>query len=155
MDGALLEAWASVKSLRPKDEAEPPAEGGGHNPEVDFRGQRRRNDTHQSTTDPEARLARKRKGKETKPCFSAHALMDNREGWWGTCLSRLPAAHQTAVSVGEAGQETGRRSFRLVKTVAGGRKLRCCGVERNRFWMEMTTAGYNLARLAKLIPAAG
>jgi hypothetical protein len=45
--------------------------------------------------------------------------------------------------------------FDWVKTVAGDRKLRCCGVECNRFWMEMTTAGYNLARLAKLIPAVG
>ena len=55
-------------------------ESGGRNPEVDFRGERRRNETHQSTTDPEARLARKGKGKEAKLCFGAHVLMDNREG---------------------------------------------------------------------------
>jgi len=59
VDGTLLEAWASVKSFRPKDEDEPPSEGGGRNPEVDFRGERRSNENHRSTTDPEARLARK------------------------------------------------------------------------------------------------
>ena len=54
--------------------------GGGRNREVDFRGERRRNETHRSTTDPEARLARKGKGKETRLCFGAHVLMDDREG---------------------------------------------------------------------------
>ena len=54
--------------------------GGGRNREVDFRGERRRNETHRSATDPEARLARKGKGKEARLCFGAHVLMDNREG---------------------------------------------------------------------------
>ena len=54
--------------------------GGGRDREVDFRGERRRNETHRSTTDPEARLARKDKGKEARLCFGAHVLMDNREG---------------------------------------------------------------------------
>ena len=83
VDGTLLEAWASLKSFRPRDE-DPPlgggSEGGGRNREVDFRGERRRNETHRSTTDPEARLARKGKGKEARLCFGAHVLMDNREG---------------------------------------------------------------------------
>ena len=57
VDGTLLEAWASIKSFRPKDEAGPGAVG--KNPEVDFRGKPRRNDSHASTTDPEARLARR------------------------------------------------------------------------------------------------
>lgn len=59
-----LEAWASVKSFRPRDEDEPPDEGGGPNPEVDFRGERRSNETHRSTTDSEARLAKKGKGRK-------------------------------------------------------------------------------------------
>ena len=80
VDGTLLEAWASVKSFRPRDDDSPPPEGSGRNPEVDFRGERRRNETHRSTTDPEARLARKGKGKEASLCFGAHVLMDNREG---------------------------------------------------------------------------
>ena len=67
VDGTLLEAWASLQRFRPKDE-DPPSgggsEGGGRNREVDFRGERRCNETHRSTTDPEARLARKGKGKE-------------------------------------------------------------------------------------------
>ena len=85
VDGTLLEAWASLKSLRPRDEDPPPSAalgdgGGGRNRGVDFRGERRRNETHRSTTDPEARLARKGKSKEARLCFSAHVLMDNREG---------------------------------------------------------------------------
>ena len=85
VDGTLLEAWASLQSFRPRDEDPPPSAalgdgGGGRNREVDFRGERRRNETHRSTTDPEARLARKGKGKEARLCFGAHVLMDNREG---------------------------------------------------------------------------
>jgi hypothetical protein len=59
---------------------EPPAQGGGRNAEADFHGQKRSNDTHASTTDPEARLYRKGKGKETKLCFIGHGLMENRHG---------------------------------------------------------------------------
>ena len=75
--GTLLEAWASVKSFRPKDD-EPPSGDGGRNPEVDFHGERRSNASHESSTDPESRLAKKGKGKEAKLCFGANALMDNR-----------------------------------------------------------------------------
>ena len=60
VDGTLLEAWASLKSYRPRDDGEPPAGGGGRNPEVDFRGQRRRADTHVSSTDSKARRVRAR-----------------------------------------------------------------------------------------------
>jgi transposase len=79
VDGTLIEAWASLKSFRPKDN--PPSSGGaGRNPEVDFHGERRVNETHASTTDPEARLYRKGKGKEAKLCFMGHVLMENRHG---------------------------------------------------------------------------
>jgi len=81
VDGTLLQAWASLKSVRPRDEQEPPAgEGGGRNPDVDFRGQQRTNQTHVSRTDPEAKLARKGNGQETKLCFAGHVLMENRNG---------------------------------------------------------------------------
>lgn len=81
VDGTLIEAWASMKSFRPKDgSGEPPAEGGGRNREADFHGRRRSNDTHASTTDPDARLYRKGPGKEAKLCFMGHALMENRNG---------------------------------------------------------------------------
>jgi transposase len=79
VDGTLVEAWASMKSFRPKD-GEPPAPGGGRNRGADFHGQKRSNATHASTTDPEARLYRKGPGKEAKLCFMGHALMENRNG---------------------------------------------------------------------------
>ena len=82
VDGTLIEAWASLKSFRPKDEEprdrKPPDDPG--NPTVDFHGEKRSNETHESTTDPESRLARKGNGKEAKLSFSAHALMENRNG---------------------------------------------------------------------------
>jgi transposase len=82
VDGTLIEAWAGHKSFKPKDEpdAKPSKDDDRSNPSVDFHGQRRRNATHQSTTDPEARLARKGAGKEAKLSFAGHVLMDNREG---------------------------------------------------------------------------
>ena len=213
VDGTLLEAWASVKSFRPRDEDEPPSEGGGRNPEVDFRGERRSNETHRSTTDPDARLAKKGKGKEAKLCFGAHVLMDNREGLVVdvrltpadgvserqaalAMLAAVPGVARITVAADRGYDTRGfveecrslkvtphvaqkqrsaidRRTtrhegyrfsqrvrkrveevFGWVKTVGGGRKLRYCGVAGNRFWMEMTTAGYNLVRLAKLAEAA-
>ena len=79
VDGTLLEAWASLKSFRPKDgSGEPP--GPGRNGERDFHAERRRNDTHASITDPDARLFRKGLGKEARLCLVAHALMENRNG---------------------------------------------------------------------------
>ena len=74
VDGTLLEAWASRKSFRPKDgSGDPP--GPGHNGERDFHGERRSNDTQLSTTDTDARLARKGPGKEARLCFMGHAPM--------------------------------------------------------------------------------
>jgi transposase len=79
VDGTLIEAWASLKSFRAKDgEDEPPAPG--RNGERDFHNEQRSNDTHASTTDPEAKLYKKGKGKEAKLCFMGHALMENRHG---------------------------------------------------------------------------
>ena len=72
VDGTLLEAWASHKSFRPKD--------GSDNDGDDFHGEKRSNDTHASTTDPDARLIRKGKGKEAKLSYLANALMENRNG---------------------------------------------------------------------------
>lgn len=75
VDGTLLEAWASMKSFRPKGD-----HGGDNNGWADFRGHKRSNDTHESKTDPESKLMRKGKGREAKLCFMAHALMENRNG---------------------------------------------------------------------------
>ena len=80
VDGTLLEAWASLKSFRSKDGDDGTPTNGEKNPSVDFHGEQRTNDTHQSTTDPEARLARKGRGKEARLCFTGHVLMENRNG---------------------------------------------------------------------------
>jgi transposase len=81
VDGTLLEAWASMKSLRPKDgrDDDPPASG-GRNRAVDFHGERRSNETHVSRTDPDARLARKADGQSARLCLAGHVLMENRSG---------------------------------------------------------------------------
>ncbi len=90
VDGTLIEAWASMKSFKPREGAdEPPASGGGRNAEADFHGQKRSNETHASTTDPDARLYRKGPGKEAKLCFIGHGLMENRSGLLvDACLTR-------------------------------------------------------------------
>ena len=80
VDGTLLEAWASAKSFKPKDEKESPPPDDPGNPTVNFRGEKRSNDTHESKTDPEARLARKGKGKESKLSYSGNLLVENRNG---------------------------------------------------------------------------
>jgi hypothetical protein len=80
VDGTLLEAWASHKSFKPKDR---PGDGdgevpSGRNSEVDWKGQKRSNLTHESTTDPESRLARKSAGTAARMCYSGHLLMEHR-----------------------------------------------------------------------------
>jgi len=81
VDGTLIQAWASMKSFKLK---QPPGNGGGggggRNAPADFRGQKRNNETHQSTTDPDARLYRKGPGMEARLCFIGHGLMENRSG---------------------------------------------------------------------------
>jgi transposase len=79
VDGTLIEAWASMKSFRPKDgSGDPP--GPGRNGERDFHQEKRSNETHASTTDPDARLYRKADGRESRLCFMGHVLMENRNG---------------------------------------------------------------------------
>lgn len=80
VDGTLIEAAASLKSFKKKDDDDttPPDDPG--NPSVDFHGEKRSNDTHESTTDPDAKLARKSNGTTAKLSYSAHALMENRNG---------------------------------------------------------------------------
>lgn len=99
VDGTLIEAWASMKSFVPKDGGDPPSETGdgargGRNAERDFHGEKRRNDTHSSTTDPDARLFRKGAGKEAKLCHMGHLMMENRNGL--IIDARLTAANGTA-----------------------------------------------------------
>jgi len=80
VDGTLVQAWASLKSFKAKNDGEQPPPADGRNEEVDFRGEKRSNRTHASTTDPEAMLYRKGPGMEARLCFIGHALMENRNG---------------------------------------------------------------------------
>jgi len=80
VDATLLEAWAGMKSFRRRDEPPMPPPDDPGNPTVDFHGERRSNATHASTTDPEARLARKGKGRESKLCYLGHVVIENRHG---------------------------------------------------------------------------
>jgi Transposase DDE domain len=77
VDGTLIEAWASQKSFRPKDGSGKPARPGG---DVDFKGEKRKNETHESTTDPDARLWTKSRGSQAKLSYMGHVLMENRDG---------------------------------------------------------------------------
>src|SRR5208282_1266876 len=79
VDGTLLDAWASLKSLQAKDKQDAPPDDPG-NPTVDFHGQERSNETHESKTDPDALLARKGKGKEAKLSYNGNLLVENRNG---------------------------------------------------------------------------
>ncbi len=99
VDGTLIEAWASMKSFTPKSPSpdkgpengrdDPPTGGGARNREADFHGEKRSNDTHASTSDPDARLYRKGVGKEAKLCFIGHALMENRNALFvDACLTK-------------------------------------------------------------------
>lgn len=108
VDGTLIQSWASLKSFRPKDEPvdQPPADGGS-NPSVDFRGEKRRNETHQSTTDPQARLIKKSSGVGAHLAHSGHALMENRHG---LCLDI-----RVAVADGHAEREQAKKMLRRVE----------------------------------------
>ncbi len=80
VDSTLIEAWASLKSFKPKDHIDEPPPDDPGNPTVNFRGEARRNTTHESTTDPQARLYRKGPGREATLCYMGHVLMENRHG---------------------------------------------------------------------------
>jgi len=97
VDGTLLEAWASLKSFRRKDGSDRDGDGPGRNAERDFHGEKRSNETHASTTDPEARLYRKGDGQPARLCYIGHALMENRHG--------LAVAGQVTPATGTAERE--------------------------------------------------
>jgi hypothetical protein len=115
VDGTLIEAFASLKSFRPKagPEDEPPA-GGGRNAAHGFHGERRSNRTHASTTDPEARLLRKGRGKEAKLCFMGHLLMENRHGLIvDALLSEASGTAERDAALTMLGRQRGRRRITL------------------------------------------
>ena len=214
VDGTLIQAWASMKSVRPIGDDDDGAPRGGKNPSVDFKGQRRINDTHRSQTDPDALLARKGNGESARLAYVGHALMDNRHGLvvdttltkasgtaeWVAALVLLDAipgegrktvggdrgydnkgfvagCRQLGVTPHVAQWPTTRRrksaidgrttrhpgyhmsirvrkrieeTFGWLKTVACTRKLRFIGVLRNKVWVQMAFAAYNLVRMARI-----
>jgi len=110
VDGTLIEAWASLKSFRPKGEdrsGDKDQEDRG-NRWVDFHGEKRSNETHQSTTDPDSRLMRKGPGKESKLCYGTHALMENRNG----LLVDLEVSQATGSAEREAAEDMLKRQRR-------------------------------------------
>jgi len=99
VDGTLLDAWASMKSFRPKD-GSGSTPGPGRNGERDFHGEKRSNETHASTTDPDARLARKSNGQVAKLCYAGHVVMENRNG----LVVAACATHATGTAERDAAQ---------------------------------------------------
>ena len=213
VDGTVLEAWASHKSFTPKDRDpnEPPP--AGRNAEQDFHGEKRSNKTHQSTTDPEARLYRKSAAAPAKMAYLGHLLMEHRNGLivdmeltyadgYGEraaaleMLDRLPKTRRRRTVAADKAYDTadfvrdcrergftphvsqntnGRRSaidgrttrhaghqislrirkrieepFGWAKTIAGARKLRYTGRQRNKAWWLLTGAVYNIVRITAL-----
>ena len=112
-DGTLIEAWASQKSFRRKDGKGKPPEAGG---DVDFHGEKRKNQTHRSTTDPDARLFRKSKGSEAKLSYLGHVLMENRNG--------LLVETFLTEADGRAERDA---AMLMVERIPGGKRVTLCG----------------------------
>jgi len=213
VDGTLLDAWAPYKSYRTRDEP-PPSAGGGRNQPRDFKGERRRRETHESSTDLEARLYRKGPQQEARRCYLGHVLSENRHGLVvdvelteadgyaerDAAVAMLERSVTEPATVGAdraydprdfvwdlralgltphvAQNQRGRRRaidrrttrhpgyrqsqrrrklveevFGWIKTLGTGGKLRYLGRARNKLWLELTAAAYNLTRLDNLEPA--
>ena len=125
-DGTLIESWASLKSFARKDSADqpprPPQDNDPGNPSIDFKGQRRTNDTHRSTTDPDAVLYRKGRGKEAKLYFGGQVLMDNRHGLCAQLSIHNPiVASEDRVALQQADQH--REVFGVCPVTVGADKL--------------------------------
>ncbi len=215
VDSTLIEAWASLKSFKKKDGPHEPPDDPG-NPSVDFHGEKRSNDTHVSTTDPDSRLARRGKGKEAKLSYAEHVLMENRNGLIvdaqvhpASGVSETEAALEMLAEnvagtngvrtvAGDKGYDTtefvdvcrelqitphvaqnlGRNGgsridarttrhsgytisqrirkrieeiFGWQKTVGGFRKTRFRGLAKTQFASYITSAAYNLLRMAKIL----
>jgi transposase len=114
VDGTLIDAWASLKSFRPKGAKKDPPDDPG-NPTVNFHGEKRSNETHESTTDPEAKLARKGDGQPARLSFTQHALMDNRYGLLVDLrVSEANGHAERQVALAMLAQETSRGRHRTV-----------------------------------------
>jgi IS5 family transposase len=115
VDGTLIEAWASLKSFKLKDgPGDGPRSGGGRNAERDFHGEQRSNATHASTTDPDARLLRRGRGKEARLCHMGHLLMENRSGLIvDAMLTPASGTAEREAALDMLGRQTGRHRATL------------------------------------------
>jgi transposase len=135
VDGTLLEAWASHKSFKPKDATPPSEPSGGRNSEVDFKGQKRSNDTHESTTDPQARLYRKSNNTGAQLCYAGHLLIEHRYG--------LIMDAELTLATGRAERECAAEMLRRLpgrnrrRTVAGDK-----GYDTKDFVADVRAAGF-------------
>jgi len=114
VDGTLIEAWASQKSFQPKEggPSAPTGGGEGRNEDVDYKGQKRSNETHASTTDPDARLSKKSHGGEARLSYMGHVLMENRNG--------LVVDHCVSISTGTAEPEA---AVQMVSVISGNHRV--------------------------------
>lgn len=115
VDGTLLEAAASLKSFKPRRNPPPPEDNDPGNPTVNFRNEKRRNETHVSTTDSESRLFKKGKGKEAKLSFMGHKVMDNRQG--------LVVEAEATLATGHAEVESSERMLKRLRRRVGQKRL--------------------------------
>jgi transposase len=124
VDGTLIDAWASMKSFQPKDgSGEPPS--GGRNGERNFRKEKRSNETHTSTTDPDAQLFRKGNGQSSRLCFMGHALMENRNGLIVDCevtKASGTAEREAAFTMIKRSRKTAKRVVRRSRVTLGADK---------------------------------
>ena len=165
VDGTLIEAWTSMKSFVKKDGTTPPPEGGGRNSTVVFKGKTRSNDTHQSTTDPDARLYKKSEGDKSRLCYLGHALMENRNGLAVRDRGVTPHVAKKAKGSAIDGRTTRHPGYKTsliirkrieeifgrAKTVGGLRKARFTGLSKVRAQTAFTFAAYNLTRMAAIL----
>jgi transposase len=185
VDGTLIEAWASMKSFVPKDEGgKPPADrgsdcGAGRNAERDFHGEKRSNETHASTTDPDARLFRKGAGKEAKLCHMGHLMTENRYNiivddtaeFVAGCRERRCVPHVAQNNTNRRSAIDGRTTrhrgyavsqqkrkrieepFGWMKTIGIMRKTRHRGRALVEWFFVLTATAYNLIRIPKILTA--
>lgn len=128
VDGTLIRAWAAHKSFVPKDGPPPPSSGSRTNPEVDFKGKKRSNETHASTTDPEAKLFAKSNKQESLPAYLGHVLMENR--------SRLAVDTRVTEASGTAEHEAALEMLRDLP----GEQRKSVGADKNFDTRDFVTA---------------
>src|ERR1700747_2080477 len=157
VDGSLLEAWAGVKSFQPKNKksSSPPDDPG--NPTVDYRGEKRSNETHESKSDPEAQMARKGPGKEAKLSYSGNLLVENRNGlivdsrvWEATGTDSRTARH-AGYAISQKKRKRIEECFGWLKTIALLRKVRHRGTLKVDWIFTFACAAYNLVRMRNLM----